>query len=122
MDGARAAFDLNSRHTLAVIRAIPDPAWDAPPGGTAAPLRAQLLHLALVRESICRALADGDTAGLGATFEAPGWRGGTASLAGAFEAHAARCRDLLAQLGAADLDRPFRTRFGNWSTPGTTSG
>lgn len=117
MDPELGAFELNSRHTRSVLHAIPDGAWDAAPGGSAAPLRAQLLHLALVRESICRCLANVDTAGLGAVFEGPEWRGGTAALAEAFEAHVARCRILLAGLRAEALDRPFHTRFGNRSTP-----
>ena len=115
MDAERAAFELNSAHTLAVIRAIPAHAWDTPPGGTATTLRHQLLHLALVRESICRCLAGADTSGLGATFEATAWQGH--ALAAAFEAHVDRCRALLAALSAADLDRPFTTPFGNLSTP-----
>ncbi len=117
MAAERAAFELNSGHTLAVIRAIPAEAWDRLPGGSAATLRAQLLHLALVRESICRALAGVDTAGLGATFEAPAWRGPGEDLAAAFEAHILRCLNLLAGLEASRLDTPFTTRFGNLSTP-----
>lgn len=116
LDAERAAFELNSAHTLAVIRAIPDPAWDSPPGGSAATLRHQLLHLALVRESICRCLAGVDTAGLGATFETAAWRGPGPGLPAAFEAHIARCRAHLGTL-AEDLDRPFTTPFGNLSTP-----
>ncbi|HJV91777.1 MAG TPA: DinB family protein [Holophagaceae bacterium] len=112
-----AAFELNSAHTLAVIRRIPPTAWDRLPGGSAATLRDQLLHLTLVRESICRALAGADTSGLGETFESPEWRHPEADLSAAFEAHILRCLELLATLDAGRLDAPFTTRFGNRSTP-----
>jgi uncharacterized damage-inducible protein DinB len=117
MDIQRAAFELNSRHTLEVVRLVPDDAWDRLPGGSAETLRHQLLHLALVRESICRQLAGESTAGLGTTFEAPEWHNNTSPLAEAFDAHTGRCRDLLARVKDEDLDTPFVTRFGNRSTP-----
>lgn len=113
----RAAFELNSAHTLAVIRRIPATAWDRLPGGSAATLRDQLLHLALVRESICRALAGVDTTGLGDTFEAPAWRSPEADPCAAFEAHVFRCLQLLVKVDGLRLDEPFTTRFGNRSTP-----
>jgi uncharacterized damage-inducible protein DinB len=112
-----AAFELNSAHTLAVIRRIPAEAWDRRPGGSAATLRDQLLHLALVRESICRALAGVDTEGLGDTFEEADWRAPEADLSAAFEAHILRCLHLLATVDGTRLDAPFTTRFGNHSTP-----
>ena len=110
------AHDLAAAHTAALIAATPDAHWDRPwPGLPTA--REQLLHLALVRESICRQLAGEATAGLGAVFETEPWRGGTGSLIRAFNEHAERCRALLARLDAASLDRPFTTPFGNRSTP-----
>ncbi|HET8715065.1 MAG TPA: DinB family protein [Holophagaceae bacterium] len=111
-----AAFELASGHTAAVLAAAPEPLWDRPWPGLPT-LREQLLHLALVRESICRQLAGEPTAGLGARFEEAGWRDGTADLAAAFAAHTARCRGLLAGLDPATLDVPFATPFGNRSTP-----
>ncbi len=117
MEIQRAAFELNSRHTLEVIRLIPDEVWDRLPGGSAETLRHQLLHLALVRESICRQLAGEPTTGLGVTFEAPEWHNNTPPLAEAFEAHTSRCRHLLERVRDEDLDVPFTTRFGNRSTP-----
>lgn len=117
MESLRGAFALNSTHTLAVIRAVPDADWDRPPGGSASPLRPQLLHLALVRESICRQVAQVPTEGLGATLETPDWiQGATAALAAAFEAHLARCEALLDRMDLTQLDAPFTTRFGNRST------
>ena len=112
--------DLAAAHTLAVVRAVPEAAlWDRAPGGRMKTLRAQLVHLALVRESIARCLAGEETAGLGEIFEAEPWaHGGSEALAAAFEAHAARCRRLLERLRGADLEDPFVTRFGNRSTPG----
>lgn len=109
-------FDLATAHTGAVIAATPDGLWDRTWPGLKG-LRDQLLHIALVRESICRQLAGEPTAGLGARFEEADWRGGTADLAGAFAAHAERCRGLLARLDGTDLDAPFTTPFGNRSTP-----
>lgn len=112
----REAFDLATAHTAAVIAAAPESLWDrAWPG--APTFREQLLHLALVRESICRQLAGEPTVGLGAEFESPDWRGAGAGLAAAFAAHAARCRVLLARLETDSLDAPFTTPFGNRSTP-----
>ncbi|MBS1766686.1 MAG: DinB family protein [Acidobacteria bacterium] len=109
------AFDLATAHTAAVLAATPDDHWDRTwPGLSTA--REQLLHLALVRESICRQLAGEPTTGLGAAFETPDWRGGTDALKDAFGAHAHRCRDLLGRLHG-DLDTPFTTPFGNRSTP-----
>lgn len=113
----QAAFELNSAHTLNVIRRIPAVAWDRLPGGSAVTLRDQLLHLALVRESICAALAGVDTTGLGAIFESPAWRAPEADLPAAFEAHLLRCLHLLATADPARIDEPFTTRFGNRSTP-----
>ena len=110
-----AAFNLASDHTAALVAATPDALWDRPWPGLRT-LRAQLLHLALVRESICRQLAGEPTAGLGAIFETAAWRGGTMELQEAFEAHAARCRDLLGRV-RGDLGAPFTTPFGNRSTP-----
>jgi uncharacterized damage-inducible protein DinB len=107
------AFELNTAHTAAVIACVPGEFWDRVPGGSAATLRAQLLHLALVRESICRQVAGEPTAGLGATFEGPEW---TTDPVAAFAAHAARCRALLARVDWAALDAPFVTPFGNRST------
>lgn len=112
MDAERAAFEVNTAHTAAVIAAVPEGLWDRAPGGSASTLRHQLLHLALVRESICHALAGEDTAGLGPRFEPEAWR----APAAAFAAHAERCRALLAAM-KGDLDAPFTTRFGNRSTP-----
>lgn len=110
-----AVFDLATAHTTSMIAATPDAHWDQAPPGLKT-MREQLLHLALVRESICRQLAGESTTGLGAVFETPEWRGGTAELKDAFEAHAARCRELLDRLHG-DLDAPFTTPFGNRSTP-----
>ena len=110
-----ATFNLTSAHTAALVAATPDGLWDRPWPGLRT-LREQLLHLSLVRESICRQLAGIPTAGLGATFETEAWQGGTAALGEAFEAHAARCRDLLGRVGG-DPDAPFTTPFGNRSTP-----
>jgi uncharacterized damage-inducible protein DinB len=70
-----------------------------------------------VRESICRQLAGEPTAGLGARFETPDWRGGTAQLTAAFKAHADRCHALLEKLDERTLEAPFITPFGNCSTP-----
>ncbi len=114
-----AVHDLAAAHTLAVIRAVPETGlWDRTPLGAMKTLRTQLVHLALVRESIARCLAGEETAGLGELFEEEPWaHGGSESLASAFEAHAARCRKLLQRLRGADLGDPFVTRFGNRSTP-----
>ncbi|HJU84053.1 MAG TPA: DinB family protein [Holophagaceae bacterium] len=114
-----AVHDLAAAHTLAVIEAVPEPAlWDRAPGGRMKGLREQLIHLALVRESIARCLAGEETAGLGERFEVEPWtHGGTAELAEAFRDHATRCRHLLERLRDRDLDDPFLTRFGNRSTP-----
>ena len=110
------AHDLAAAHTAALLAATPDAHWDRPwPGLPTA--REQLLHLALVRESICRQLAGEATAGLGAVFDSESWRGGTAALSSAFHEHAGRCRALLLKLDAASLDQPFMTPFGNRSTP-----
>ena len=111
-----AAFHLASGHTAALIAATPDALWDRPWPGLRT-LREQLLHLALVRESICRQLAGEPTAGLGAAFETEGWRGGTAGLGEAFAAHSRRCLASLERLDPAALDAPFLTPFGNRSTP-----
>ena len=110
------AYDLASSHTVDVIAAIPDGLWDRAWPGVKT-LREQLLHIALVRESICRQLAGEATAGLGAVFEAEPWRGGTADLLLAFGAHAARCRGLLERLDRSRPGESFRTPFGNRSTP-----
>jgi uncharacterized damage-inducible protein DinB len=112
VEAERAAFEVNTAHTAAVIAAVPPEFWDRPPGGSAATLRAQLLHLALVRESICHTLTGEDTASLGPRFEPEAWRDPLA----AFQAHAERCRALLARV-SDNLDAPFTTRFGNRSTP-----
>ncbi|HEU4952219.1 MAG TPA: DinB family protein [Holophagaceae bacterium] len=111
-----AAFELASRHTEAVLAAAPDGLWDRAWPGLPT-FREQVLHLALVRESICRQLAGEPTAGLGARFEEAAWRGGSAGLTAAFEDHTARCRALLARLDPGALDAPFTTPFGNRSTP-----
>ena len=112
-----AAFNLASAHTAALVAVTPEGLWDRAWPGLRT-LREQLAHLALVRESICRQLAGVPTAGLGAHFEAEAWRGGTAALQEAFDAHTARCRDLLARMDAVGLDASFTTPFGNRSTPG----
>ncbi len=112
----RAAFEISSAHTAAVIAAAPDGLWDRELHGLKT-LRSQLLHLALVRESICRQLAGEATTGGGKVFEETLWQGGTAELSAAFEAHAQRCRALLDRLDEGTLDRPFTTPFGNPSTP-----
>lgn len=111
-----AVFELSTAHTAALIEATPDALWDRVWPGVRT-LREQLLHVALVRESICRQLAGEPTAGLGERFETPEWRDGTASLSSAFLAHADRCRDTLAKVDHATLDAPFLTPFGNRSTP-----
>lgn len=111
-----APFGLASAHTAAVIAAAPDSLWDQGWPGLKT-LREQLLHIALVRESICRQLAGVPTAGLGDVFETAAWRGGTMDLATAFQAHAERCRELLTHMEASNLDTPFTTLFGNRSTP-----
>ena len=112
----RAAFEVATAHTAAVITATPDRLWDAeqPHGKN---LRDELKHLALVRESICRQLAGESTTGGGKVFETEPWQGGSAALKEAFEAHAARCRDLLGKIGESRLEAPFTTPFGNRSTP-----
>src|SRR5690348_9738814 len=116
LDSLNAAFEVATAHTAAVIAATPDALWDArQPNGKI--LRGELLHLALVRESICRQLAGEPTTGAGAVFEAEIWQGGTADLGTAFSAHADRCRALLARVGEAGLHTPFTTPFGNRSTP-----
>ena len=114
-----AVFELATAHTLAVLRGVgADEAWDRAPGHGIWSLREQLRHIALVRESILRCLSGLETTGLGATFETEAWtRGHTEALAEAFEAHAQRCRVLLAGMDPALLDRPFTTPFGNQSTP-----
>ena len=118
MEAVLPVHDLAAAHTLATIRATPDAFWDRLPGAGMRSLREQLRHIALVRESIARCLAGEDTSGLGATFETSTWLdGGREALATAFEAHAARCHDLLARLDPSALDRPFETRFGNRTTP-----
>ena len=109
-------FDLASSHTANVIAATPDELWDRRWPGLKS-LREQLLHIALVRESICRQLAGEATARLGAVFETEAWRGGTADLLPAFDAHANRCRGLLERLDISRLDESFLTPFGNRSTP-----
>ena len=112
----QAAFEIATAHTAAVIAATPDALWDAVQhhGKT---LRSELVHLSLVRESICRQLAGEPTTGGGAVFETGIWKGGSADLGEAFRAHAQRCRDLLARLDEAQLHAPFTTPFGNQSTP-----
>lgn len=113
----QAAFEIATAHTAAVIAATPDTLWDAVPGHGKT-LRSELLHVALVRESICRQLALEPTSGGGAVFETAPWQsGGTADLAAGFQAHAARCRALLGRLDEAGLHTPFTTPFGNRSTP-----
>ena len=111
-----APFDLSTGHTGAVIKTIPDALWDRSWDGVRT-LREQLLHMALVRESICRQLAGEPTTGLGTIFEAPGWKEGTTSLESAFKEHSDRCRELLGRLNEGGLDTPFTTPFGNRSTP-----
>lgn len=114
----KAPFELATAHTLAVIRAVPAGAWDRIPAPGLPTLRDQLRHIALVRESIANCLAGVPTAGLGGTFETPDWTAGEGeALARAFEAHAERCRARLGALDFGNLDRPFRTPFGNRSTP-----
>lgn len=116
MSGELAAFELSTAHTATLIHATPDDAWDRAWPGLRT-LREQLLHVALVRESICRHLAGEPTAGLGERFEASDWKGRTAEVNSAFAAHADRCRAALAKLDLATLDAPFTTPFGNRSTP-----
>jgi uncharacterized damage-inducible protein DinB len=112
----RAAFEVATAHTAAVIAATPNTLWDArQPNGKI--LREELIHLALVRESICRQLAQEPTTGVGTTFEADIWRGGTADLGKGFQAHADRCRALLERIAEPGLHVPFTTPFGNRSTP-----
>jgi uncharacterized damage-inducible protein DinB len=111
----RAAFEISSAHTSAVIAATPEALWDVEVPGLKS-LRSQLLHLALVRESICRQLAGAPTAGGGKVFEDPPWQGGTADLGAAFQAHVARCREHFGRM-EGPLDLPFTTPFGNQSTP-----
>lgn len=109
-------FDLATAHTSAVIEATPDELWDRAWPGVRT-LREQVLHIALVRESICRQLAGEPTAGLGERFEEADWRGGTAQLGLAFAAHADRCRSFLAKLEETKFGTAFATPFGNRSTP-----
>lgn len=116
MPGELDAYEVATAHTAALIRATPDEGWDRAWPGLRT-MREQLLHLALVRESLCRQLAGEATAGLGARFESPEWRMGTEPLAAAFAAHADRCRVSLAQVDWAHLDVPFTTPFGNRSSP-----
>lgn len=116
LDSFKAAFEVATAHTASVIAATPDALWDRVWPGLKT-MREQLLHIALVRESICRQLAGEPTAGLGARFEEPDWRGGTAQLEASFTAHGDRCRALLAKLDERRLDAPFTTPFGNRSTP-----
>lgn len=112
------AFELATRHTLAVIAAAPEGRWDEAPAAGLKTLREQLAHIALVRESICRQLAGEPTAGLGLRFATDDWlRGGGAELSAAFGDHALRCAPLLARIEEAKLDAPFTTPFGNRSTP-----
>lgn len=112
----RAAFEVATAHTAAVIATTPDRLWDAEqPHGKR--LREELKHLALVRESICRQLAAEPTTGAGLAFETEPWRGGSVDLQAAFEAHAARCRSLLGKIDGSRLEMPFMTPFGNRSTP-----
>lgn len=110
------AFEIATAHTASVIAATPDARWDEARSGLKT-LREQLLHIALVRESICRQLAGEPTTGLGARFEEAPWSGGTPELGAAFAAHAERCRGLLARLDGSALDASFITPFGNRSTP-----
>lgn len=118
LDRLQGAFEIATAHTAAVLAATPDALWDEARPGLKT-LREQLLHIALVRESICRQVAGEPTAGLGARFETPDWKGGTRELAGAFADHSERLRGLLARLDGTALDRPFITPFGNRSTPRT---
>ena len=108
-------FELATAHTAAVVATVPDELWDRTWPGLRS-LREQLLHIALVRESICRQLGGEATAGLGAIFETEAWRDGTAGLTAAFAAHADRCRALLMKVDEGALDTPFTTPFGNRST------
>lgn len=112
-------LDLATAHTLAVIRAVaPAETWDRNPCSGMLSLRDQLRHVALVRESILRCLAGVGTAGLGATFDTRPWmKGGTPELALAYGAHAERCQELLKGLDPEARNRPFKTPFGNLSTP-----
>lgn len=113
----RDAFEIATAHTAAVIAATPDRLWDAVQGNGKT-LRSELLHVALVRESICRQLALEPTTGGGAVFETAPWQtGGTSDLAAGFHAHAARCRSLLGRVAESRLHAPFTTPFGNRSTP-----
>ncbi len=116
MSGELDAFELSTTHTAALIGVTPDEAWDRVWPGLKT-LREQLVHLALVRESICRQLAGEATAGLGESFASLEWTLGTASLAAAFASHAGRCRASLAKVPWASLDAPFTTPFDNRSTP-----
>ena len=116
LDGFKAAFEVATAHTAAVIAATPDTLWDARQSNGKI-MRGELLHLALVRESICRQLAGEPTTGAGAVFETEIWQGMTADLETAFRAHADRCRALLARISKAGLHIPFTTPFGNRSTP-----
>ena len=116
MSGELGAFELATAHTAAVISATPDALWDKVQPGLKT-MREQLLHVALVRESICRQLVGEPTAGLGEQFDEADWRGGTAQLGLAFAAHADRCRSLLSMSDKQSLDVPFTTPFGNRSTP-----
>ena len=109
-------FDLASSHTANVIAVVPDGLWDRVWPGLKT-LREQLLHIALVRESICAQIAGEPTAGLGSRLETPDWRGGTPELTAAFSSHARRCRSLLAGVDRFSLDASFITPFGNRSTP-----
>ncbi|HTL98999.1 MAG TPA: DinB family protein [Holophagaceae bacterium] len=112
----QAAFEIATAHTASVIAATPDRLWDAPQGNGKT-LRGELLHVALVRESICRQLAQEPTTGAGAVFETTPWRGGTAELREGFRAHAERCRALLERVSEAGFHLPFTTPFGNRSSP-----
>lgn len=116
MSGELDAFELSTAHTAALIHATPNEVWDRAWPGLKT-MRAQLVHLALVRESICRQLAGEPTTGLGERFETPDWRGGASDLSSAFTTHADRCRASLAKLDLTTLDAPFTTPFGNRSTP-----
>ncbi len=113
----RQAFEIATAHTVAVIAATPDRLWDQLQGNGKT-LRGELLHVALVRESICRQLAHEPTTGGGAVFETAPWQeGGTANLAAGFQVHAERCRALLGRIDEAGFHAPFTTPFGNRSTP-----
>jgi uncharacterized damage-inducible protein DinB len=112
----KAAFEVATAHTATVIAATPDALWDARQGSGKI-LRSELLHLVLVRESICRQLAGEPTTGAGAVFVTEIWQGMTGDLGMAFHDHADRCRALLARVDEMGLHTPFTTPFGNRSTP-----